>query len=893
MWKKRIIKFFLWFFGIIAGLCLIIAFLLYIFKDDICDAAIAELNKNLKTKMTVADVDLTFWSTFPNLSVDLNEVFIQDAVEGSTKHDTLLYSDRIRCKINPFDIWREEYKVKSVEVSAGVLSLKVDEDGNNNYDIFKEQSDSLEEDGAFDFNLEEVSFENFRFNYINDATSQEYRTLIRTMNLEGALSEKIFTAKATSDLQIVSAKSGNIALVSNKPAKLEIGVNVDTDSGTVVIPKSTIHIAELPFHFEGKVHQEGFTLDLTGQNIGIKDAANNLAMKETADIKNFSGTGTLLFELGIEGKNDAKSPVEVQCNFGIEKGTLTDPNSGITLSDLSLDGKYSNVGGAENEFLELRKIGFRTRGGPFRGNLRLTKFGEPLFQGNMEGILNLAVVRSLFKLTSLQKLTGTVDVSSDFKVQAEQRPDESFDYNIIRCTGQMRLNKVNAQLVEDKRVYSNINGLVILRNDRVGIDDVTLKVGRSDFALRGEFKDVVDYFNNRGNLIANVNLKSDLIDLADLGSDTKEEKKWRQREFILPNDIEGDVFLEVSKMKYEKHMFYDIKGNMNLVNRVIHFPKVAVQNGGADIRGSLTINESKPEIFYISSQIVSNNINFRKLFHEWDNFKQEVIKSSNISGVAKANVMFEAPFDLRSGIMMKAIVAKVGIQIEDGRLYGVKSFSEITKSLKATPSARLAIGKDNINEFEKKLKDLKFSKLQNTILIREGIINIPAMSIESSALDVELSGKHTFDNKIDYRFGFKFRDLKAKEVSEFGVIDDDGSGKFVFMRMYGDLYNPKIEWDKTSNKEHKKEMREIAKRDAKSILKSGFGLYKNDTTVKEFIQERRPHEELIIHDDLIDEIDDLKKQKTPKKETKFGKWLEKEKAKAKEEKLKRESIDFD
>ena len=88
--------------------------------------AIAEINKNLKAEVQVSDVELTFWRTFPSLSIDFNHVFIQDAIVGSTMRDTLLYSDRIRCKLNPFDIWNEEYKVKSIEVSPGVLNLKVD-----------------------------------------------------------------------------------------------------------------------------------------------------------------------------------------------------------------------------------------------------------------------------------------------------------------------------------------------------------------------------------------------------------------------------------------------------------------------------------------------------------------------------------------------------------------------------------------------------------------------------------------------------------------------------------------------------------------------------------------------------------------------------------------------
>ena len=168
------------------------------------------------------------------------------------------------------------------------------------------------------------------------------------------------------------------------------------------------------------------------------------------------------------------------------------------------------------------------------------------------------------------------------------------------------------------------------------------------------------------------------------------------------------------------------------------------------------------------------------------------------------------------------------------------------------------------------------------------------MSIESSALDIELSGKHTFDNKIDYRFGFRFRDLKKKEESEFGIIQDDGSGKFVFMRMYGDLDDPNIEWDKVSNKEHKKEIREVAKRDSKSILKSEFGLFKNDTTVKAYIQERRPHEILEIDLNPADEVDGLKDEFEPnKKDNKWTRWVNKQKAEAAKEKAKNGGFDLE
>lgn len=872
MRKKRIIKIAKWFFGTLLSLFLLISLLLFIYKDDICQAAIDEANKHLKAKVTVSEVELTFWSTFPNLSIDFKHVYVQDPRDGSTTRDTLLYTDLIRCKVNPFDIWREKYKVKSLEIHPGVLNLEVDSAGNNNFDILKEPEENSASE-SFDFKLKDVQFKNFRFNYINEATAQEYRTYIKSMSLEGNLSNDVFTAAARSDLKILAAKSGNLTLVSNKPAKLGVGVKVNTKNGTVEIPKSTISVANLPFHFEGKVDTVGFNFQLAGKDIGIEDAANNLAMEQTKDIKAFSGTGTLLFDLNIEGKNEATSPVEITCEFGVKQGTLRDPNSGISLRDLSLEGAYSNIGGPQKEHVSLKNIGFQTQGGPFNANLKITEFQAPLFQGNATGLLNLSVVRSLFKLTQFEQLTGTIDLASKFVVKTHVREDESKTYEIRKCEGEVVFNKAKAQLRDDKRIYRDIEGRVFLRNDRVGLDQITLNIGSSDFSIDGMFSGVSKYFAATGNLVADVDIQSERIILEDLGSDSKEDKMQHGRIYVLPADIEGKAYLDVKKLRYDKHDFLNLKGNMSIKDRVIHFPKVNVSNGGADASGWVKISEDRPEIFYISSHVVSNNISFQKLFKEWDNFEQDVIKSNNITGTAKVSLEFSAPFDLRSGIIMNSIEAKAGITVDNGRLKNVQAFREITHSLNEMASARMAIGKENIKMFEQKLLDLKFDRLENTLVIRNSVIVMPSMSVKSSALDMEISGKHTFTNQIDYRFGFRFRDLKQAKTSEFGEIRDDGTGKHVFMRMYGDLYDPSFEWDSEANKAYKKEQRKQAADDARSIFKSEFGLFKNDTTVQEYVREKFEHEKIDIIINPTEQNDEFIEQTKPKKERKDRKFL--------------------
>ena len=883
MAKKRIVKMLKWLGGILLGLFLAVSVVLYVFKDDICNAIIKEMNNHLKAKVAVSSVDLAFWGSFPNLSVDFKEVFIKDSYVGSTELDTLLYSQKIRFKLNPMDIWRENYTVKSIEISHGTLKMKVNEEGEINYDILHSKNDSVESK-AFDLNLNSVEFEDFGYAYINNKTNQEYRTQINSMQLEGALNSSIFTTKAKVDVHVISARSGEVNLISNQPAILEVAVNVNKDSATVSIPNSTILVSGLPFNFDAEVNPTGFEINLSGKNLNIKDAANKIAMRQLNNIKKFDGQGVLLFDLNLKQKMGSEKPIQIDCSFGVKSGNLRIPSSGIALNKIKLDGHYSNAKGAKNEKLELKNMSFNTKGGPFRGNLTLTNFDAPIFKGNADGHLDLNVLHALYNVPKVEKLQGAVNVRSQFKIQGKPQDNGSMNYDISKCEGSVELLDVLAKIIDDKRVYSSANGMVYLRNNDAGIDNVTLKVGGSDFKINGIFKEVFDYFGNKGDLDANLEIQSNLISMQDLGSDSKEDLKIQSnRAFILPDNIRGKVYLDVKKLKYDKHLFEDITGNMSISKRIIHFPKVSLINGGAEVRGSLTIEERTPEIFYVSSQLVSKNIDFTKLFNEWDNFKQEVILSENIEGVAQANVSFYAPFDLRSGIISNQIKSQIGIQIDNGRLKNVQTFKTIIESLRKS-SLKTILGKENINAFGTKLNDLKFDQLKNTIIIKNGVLTIPTMSINSSALNVEVSGKHTFENKIDYRFGFRFKDLKKKKESEFGDIIDDGSGFRVFMKMYGMLDNPIIEWDKQSRKEQAKEKMEEEKQTTKSILKSEFGIFKNDTTVKDYVKEVIPKEELIINFDPLKSIDTIIENKVPKKDTKLNRWLDKMKKQEEAEK---------
>ena len=133
------------------------------------------------------------------------------------------------------------------------------------------------------------------------------------------------------------------------------------------------------------------------------------------------------------------------------------------------------------------------------------------------------------------------------------------------------------------------------------------------------------------------------------------------------------------------------------------------------------------------------------------------------------------------------------------------------------------------------MKNISFSTLENTFLIEHGVLTIPSMRIESSAMNLDLSGSHTFEQMIDYRIKFDFRELLGEDRdAEFGTILDDGTGLKIYLRMVGHIDNPSITWDKSQKKQDIKEQISQEKENMVAMLKSEWGLFKKDSTVKEY-----------------------------------------------------------
>jgi hypothetical protein len=134
----------------------------------------------------------------------------------------------------------------------------------------------------------------------------------------------------------------------------------------------------------------------------------------------------------------------------------------------------------------------------------------------------------------------------------------------------------------------------------------------------------------------------------------------------------------------------------------------------------------------------------------------------------------------------------------------------------------------DVPQLRKQLADVRFARLENQIQIRDGAVHVPQMLVKTSVMDLELSGTHWFDDRIDHHLNFRLSDLfrKARNTDEFGPVVDDGTGMRIFLHMYGTVNDPQFGNDGAMAAAKRKKQFQEEKQELKQILREELGLFK-------------------------------------------------------------------
>jgi hypothetical protein len=255
------------------------------------------------------------------------------------------------------------------------------------------------------------------------------------------------------------------------------------------------------------------------------------------------------------------------------------------------------------------------------------------------------------------------------------------------------------------------------------------------------------------------------------------------------------------------------------------------------------------------------HLNIKELFKTFNNFEQTAINHTHLVGFADIDAQFKYQQDEKGNTVLPSIKGNARLRITDGELIEYEPLYGLVEDFRKNKVLSFFI---KLDDFEKKLHHVKFDTLENTLSIQDNEVIIPEMQIRSSAIDLTLRGKQSFDHDLDYHMSFNLKQVLLANrdkptPTEYGYIEDDGTGnKMIYLHITGKTDSPKVTFDKQAGKKRRKEVVKEEVNATKAILQEEFGLFKSDSLSP------IPNDEPVPKNELdLDEFDEQLENKTP------------------------------
>ena len=817
---------------IITGLIALGASLIsYYYENEVKQYVKERINDFLASPVDVNSIDFSVINKFPNASISLSQVLAWDAFPGKQGTDTLFYADKIYFEFNIFDLFRNSYQIKHIEVYKADVNLRWNKEGENNY-VFWKVTDNPEKKRA-DIDLESVKFTKCRL--ILDNRKIDFRSWYIIERLEFDL--QIDNEKLAFDIQLLSPafayRSADFEYETNLLLDLKTKMRINHSKSEILFNQGVIELGNFKGDADGKVDYEKgiYNFDIVTAQQKLENVLPVIPNNITDKLKGYDVDAKI--ELSINTGKKQQKKWKTRIDFSAINGKINHNQSGITIDDLSFEGDLTLA--SKLNLLNLNHYSGVFSESNFEGELMVKNFKHPRIDLRLNGLFDFSRILDFMEVKTIESVYGQADVDFRFIGQFED-PENIRSREIEKAitNGKLVLNDLGFSVPSLNMKFDHLNGEIVLDDNDATINNLTGTWKGAVSKVNGIIRNLMPFILFKDQkLYIRATGEFDHIKLENFF--TSENSNSERETFLIPCFVDMEINSRLAKLTYKKFEADDLYGAFTVRNCIIKSDNFGFKTAGGKLNGNLTLSNSGDGQMNLLINSYLNQIDIDKLFNEFDNFGQKFIKHDQIKGKLNADIYYKGSWDKNLTLTPSSIEVDAIINIDNGELIELESLMKIGAYLKQNTLTNAIIDTESL---DKKLKHIYFEQLTNRIEIKNQVISIPEMMISSSAFDINLSGTHYFDNRIDYKMNFRLQQLiKQRKETEFGIIEDDGSGMRIFMSMIGTSENPIFSMDKTTKKSHRKDKWKKESENINSILNKEiqtiFGQNEKDKTFDE------------------------------------------------------------
>jgi hypothetical protein len=805
---------------VVATLTLILVVTGILLERRIKPVILREINKQLTVRVDVKNISLSVWRSFPHANLRFTGVKIP-SIPGDTTH--LAVAESISLKFSILDIIRKNYTIRHIEISNGTLSLLYPGQGKANYLIIKEgEGDS----DALEFALKRVMIRNVAITYRDEPNRLVVDFTCRKTTFKGDFFRETYRLKALGDVTVNGIISRGDRFFSGQEAELDLVMEIDNRTGRYRISRGSLEVEGLPFLTEGDIETASGKqlLDLTFAGKGLHFGHLLELLPESYQYirEDYSPSGKISLTGTIRGSYAGGNTPDIEMRGSVENGTITHKTSGVQLTDLSFEGVYS-YSSKENS-ITVTNLKSALGDGRINGSLAVTNLSNPVVRLELYADLPVAELLGFIPVSGISSGEGRIKLALKGETAVSMTETlSSSQFLNSRSNGEIELSGISLKMEDSDGKVSGINGKFLFDNNDVRISDFRITINQSALMIRGYGRNLLPFLLMKDQeLEFQGSINAESVDLKDmLFLSAGGSSATAKRGVTLPANITGTVTVAIRHLRYDAFSPEDITGRLRIAPGRIIAEQVKMRAFNGELQGGLALHQLKDGSFSMDVAMNTSNADITMLFKQFNNFGQDDLQDKNLKGQLTSRLRVQSRLTPQLQFSLPTLEAVGEIVVERGELVDYEPVKALAKYTRLDDLSRI-----------------RFSTLRNEVRISNERVIIPEMMIRSDAVDMSVSGSHTFSGEIEYHIKMLLSEILSGKVKRNPQpelqAESDARGRLtLYLVVEGTSGDPKVRYDRKSQREKVKQEMQQEKEEIKGLIRKEFGTFirSNDNPV--------------------------------------------------------------
>lgn len=602
----------------------------YFQQERISRLALQSLNEAFRGKLEVDDINVSPFSNFPYVSIDVKGV--RFFAEKNTSNQPLYEARDIYLGFNIIDLISGNLAIKSIKIEGGYLSLVKDKVGNINLLQAKLPDSDAGPSGrnSIELDIQEVILNDMRISYLDLFDSTHVKSQIDRLVGSISLNDNHYSLLVESKMILDYNHGGQASFFNQKPVDIDWEMDFDQTQSLLTIMPSKLAMQGAHFKLEGTVNFERSTyadLKIYGEKPDFSLFAAFAPKAVAESLKKYDSEGQIYFLGTIKGKADGESTPLISVEFGCENAYFVNPVANKKVDKLNFSGFFTN--GAERNLktseFRLQQFYAKPEEGVFEGHLVIKNFEDPYIKAKLNTDLDLEFIGDFFEIKGLRQLKGKVKLDMDLDEIVEiNDPNQSLARLKEGMDSELTIQDLSFFVPGYPIPVTTANGHAIMKDGVISLENLTFLLGDSDFSFEGQLSDFPSFLHGFDeNITFSFSASSQRINLPELLS--FDSSLMATNDEII-SDLKMKIAFHTNARKL-KQFAYLPEGNFEVKDfyaKLKNYPHVF-----HDFDAKVAVTEHKLEVNDFSGEIDGSDFHFSGVLQNYPKWFQTIKKGES------------------------------------------------------------------------------------------------------------------------------------------------------------------------------------------------------------------------------------------------------------------------